>query len=204
MQRVVEADGMKFTLEYTSTQGVPQLDFGFKIEGVASGRLLPNRKVDFTLMMTKGTKGTKHDGEWILYWQDTDLIAYFKNGGQWQQVNENVLHEDTTNFDPFYAYNELGELTTFGPTSLTGAASPDIIAQIASTYTLSGTEQLNGEAADRYHLVGEAGGILDLWVSKKTGDIARFQRDVTSGGIGTFAILNLSDIGQPQTIQTPK
>ena len=59
-------------------------------------------------------------------------------------------------------------------------------------------------ATDHYHRVGEAGGILDIWVSKKTGDIVKFQRDVTSNGIGTFAVLYLSDIGQPQTVKPPK
>jgi len=203
MQRVTEADGLRYTLDYTSTQDIPQLNYAFKMDGVASGKLLPNRNVDFTLRMTKGTKGTKHDGEWIMYWYYTDLMAYNKNGGQWQQVQENDLHEDSINFDPTYAYNELGEFTTFGPTDLTGGASPDVIAQMASTYTKSGTDQVNGEAADHYHLVGEAGGVLDIWVSKATGDIIKFQRDVTANGMGTIGVIYLSDIGQPETVQAP-
>ena len=103
-----------------------------------------------------------------------------------------------------YAYNQLGDLTTFGTVDLKGKANQDLLTQIAAMYTLSGTEQLNGEAVDHYHLVGEAGGVLDLWMSKNSGDIVKFQRDVTSNGMGTIAMLTLSDIGKPQTIETPK
>jgi hypothetical protein len=204
MQRVDEAEGLKYTLEYTSNVGTPDLDYGFKIDGVASGQLLPNRKSDFTLTMTSGTKGAKQNGEWIMYWDFDQNKAFFKKDGQWQAVNTSDLHDDPTNFDPMYAYNQLGDLTTFGTVDLKGKANQDLLTQIAAMYTLSGTEQLSGEAVDHYHLVGEAGGVLDLWMSKNSGDIVKFQRDVTSNGMGTIALLTLSDIGKPQTIETPK
>ncbi len=204
MQRVNEAEGMKFSLAYTNTTGTPQLDFGFKIEGVTSGRLLPNRMADFTLTMTYGGKGAKQNGEWIFYWSTDQIISYFKNGGQWQELKATDLSSDPTNFDPTYAYNELGELTTFGTTSMTGDSSLDLLTEMANSYTLAGTEQVNGETADRYHREGAGGGTLDLWVSKKSGDIIKFQRDVTANGLGTLAVLMLSDIGKPETIQLPK
>jgi hypothetical protein len=204
MQRVDEADGLKYTLVYTSAQGTPDLDYSFKIVGVASGKLLPNRKSGFTLTMTGGTKGAKQNGEWIMYWDFDQNKAFFKNGTTWQSVDTSELKSDPANFDPMYAYNQLGDVTTFGTTDLDGKANQDLLTQIAATFTLSGTEQLDGEVVDRYHLVGEAGGRVDIWVSKATGDIVKYQRDVTAGGMGTIAVLTLSDIGKPQSIETPK
>lgn len=205
MQRVVENEGMKFTFQYTSTMGTPDLDFAFKADGITVGRQLPTRKTDFNLAITAGKKGAKQNGEWLVFWDDSGLeYTYVKTGGQWQEVNMGDIHEDPTAFNPLYAYNEINEFTSFGPTSFTGDANPDFISQIAAAYTLSGTEHLRGEDADRYHLVGEAGGVLDIWLSKKSGDILRIQRDVTSNGMGTFGVIDLSEIGQPQTIREPK